>query len=133
MAMTISQLAGSAGIGVETVRFYQRRGLLEDPRPRATGASGTRHYGAEDLRRLRFIRSAQAAGFTLGEVARLITLDAANDRPQAQAMAAQRIAALDREIAERTAARTALAALARECAHGGEGPCPILDAFETGT
>ena len=68
-AMSISQLARSAGVGVETVRYYQRRGLLADPRPQKTGASGIRHYGPDEERRLGFIRMAQAAGFTLDEIA----------------------------------------------------------------
>ena len=64
---TIAGLAKAAGVGVETVRYYQRRGLMNEP-PRSGGTGltgGIRRYGAEDLRRLRFIRSAQAAGFTL--------------------------------------------------------------------
>ena len=51
-AMTISQLARSAGVGVETVRYYQRRGLLPDPRPRKTAPAGIRHYGPDEARRL---------------------------------------------------------------------------------
>ena len=52
-AMSISQLARNAGVGVETVRYYQRRGLLPDPQPQKTGASGIRHYGPDEARRLR--------------------------------------------------------------------------------
>ena len=86
-AMSISQLARSAGVGVETVRYYQRRGLLSDPRPQTTGVSGIRHYGPDELRRLRFVRSAQAAGFTLEEIAELLHLDSTGDRPRAGEMA----------------------------------------------
>lgn len=129
-AMTISQLARSAGVGVETVRYYQRRGLLPDPRPQRTGASGIRHYGLDEARRLRFIRSAQAAGFTLEEVAELLRLDASGDRPRARAMARARIAELDARIAELEKARQSLARLARECAAGDKGPCPIIASFE---
>lgn len=129
---TISGLARAGGVGVETVRYYQRRGLLETP-GRAGG--GVRRYGESDLARLRFIRSAQAAGFTLEQIAELIALDAGEDRPRARQLAAERIAALDQRIAELTAARDALARLARDCAAGTTGPCPILTAFEpeTGT
>ena len=74
--LTIGRLAEAAGVGVETVRFYQRKGLLETP----TRESGIRRYGSEDLRRLRFIRQAQAAGFTLEEIRELIALDAGHDR-----------------------------------------------------
>ncbi|MDP3673602.1 MAG: MerR family DNA-binding protein [Novosphingobium sp.] len=131
MAMTISELANGAGVGVETVRFYQRRGLVDDPRPsRSGGAPGRRHYGEDDLRRLRFVRSAQRAGFTLDEIARLIELDRDNDRATARTMARERIAALDARIAELEASRDALARLERDCVSGTQGPCPILAAFD---
>ena len=131
MAITISELGRSAGVGVETVRFYQRRGLLIDPQPSRTGgAPGRRHYGDDDLRRLRFIRSAQRAGFSLDEIARLIELDRDNDRATAQAMARERIAELDSRIAELQQSRDALTRLAQDCAGGGKGPCPILAAFD---
>lgn len=129
-AMSIAQLARSAGVGVETVRYYQRRGLLPDPRPQKTGASGIRHYGEEEARRLRFIRSAQAAGFTLEEIAELLRLDSTDDRPRAREMARTRIAALDQQIEALRNARQSLSKLARECATGGKGPCPIIAAFE---
>ena len=129
-AMSISQLAKSAGVGVETVRYYQRRGLLADPRPQKTGVSGIRHYGEEEARRLRFVRSAQAAGFTLEEIAELLRLDSTGDRPRAREMARARIGALDDKIAELQRARQSLARLARECGAGGKGPCPIIASFE---
>ena len=130
MALTISELAKGAGVGVETVRFYQRRGLLADPKPsRFGGARGRRHYGEGELRRLRFIRAAQRAGFTLDEIARLLELDRVDDRPAARAMAHERIAALDAKIADLQQARASLTRLAKACAGGPEGPCPILEAF----
>jgi MerR family mercuric resistance operon transcriptional regulator len=129
-AMSIAELARSAGVGVETVRYYQRRGLLPDPRPQKTGASGIRHYGPDEGRRLGFIRSAQAAGFTLEEIAELLHLDSTDDRPRAREMARSRIAALDAKIAEFQRARQSLAKLAKDCAAGDKGPCPIIAAFE---
>ena len=123
-AMSISQLARSAGVGVETVRYYQRRALLPDPRPQKTATSGIRHYGPDEARRLRFIRTAQNAGFTLEEIAELLHLDSSGDRPRA------RIAALDAKIAELQRARQSLSKLARECAAGDKGPCPIIASFE---
>ena len=131
MSMTISGLARSAGVGVETVRFYQRKGLLDDPRPSESGRQGQKHYGEQDLRRLRFIRSAQAAGFTLAEIGELLSLDAGHDRPRAREMATIRLAAIDQEIARLEAARQGLRKLAKECAKGDAGPCPIIAAFET--
>ena len=130
MALSIAELARSAGVGVETVRYYQRRGLLPDPRPQRTGVSGIRHYGPDEARRLRFIRSAQTAGFTLEEIAELLRLDASGDRPRAREMARARIAELDAKIAELKKARQSLARLARECAAGDKGPCPIIASFE---
>lgn len=124
--MTIARLADAAGVGVETIRYYQRRGLLAVP----DGGGGVRRYGAQDLRRLRFIRSAQAAGFTLAEIGELIALDATHDRNRARTLASQRLAALDARIAELQAARAALARLASACAMGSKGPCPIIEAFE---
>jgi len=125
--LRISELARKGGVGVETVRFYQRKGLIDAPQGEATGG---RHYGSDDVRRLRYIRKAQTAGFTLSEIAELIDLDRADDRPRARDMARERIAALDARIAELTEARASLAKLARDCARGGAGPCPILSAFD---
>lgn len=124
--MTIGSLAKAGGVGVETVRYYQRRGLLAEP----ARAGGVRRYGEGDARRLRFIRAAQEAGFTLNGISELLELDAGEDRVRAHALAQARIAAIDAEVAKLTAARGALEKLARRCATGeGEG-CPILGAFE---
>ena len=130
--MTIARLAQAGGVGVETVRYYQRRGLLaEPPRPPGAGSGGgVRRYGAEDARRLRFIRSAQAAGFTLEQIGELLALDSGEDRGRALALAQARLVELDARIAELEAARGALRRLAGACAGGGKGPCPILEAFE---
>ena len=126
MAMTIGVLARQGGVGVETIRYYQRRGLLSTPRR----GDGVRRYGADALKRLRFIRSAQAAGFTLEQVGELLALDATHDRARARSLAKDRIAALDEKIAELEAARDALKRLARECGANARGPCPIITAFE---
>jgi MerR family mercuric resistance operon transcriptional regulator len=130
--MTIASLAREGGVGVETVRYYQRRGLMIEPqRPTGSGlGGGVRRYGEDDARRLRFIRAAQTAGFTLEEIGELLLLDAVDDRARARAMAQGRIAALDAKIAELQAARAALGRLAQQCGSGGKGPCPILKAFE---
>lgn len=126
--MTIAKLARAGEVGVETVRYYQRRGLLAEPeRP---DGNGFRSYGENDVRRLRFVRQAQAAGFTLEEIGELLALDATDDRARARELAFRRVAELDRRIAEMTAARDALVRLADDCAHAGAGPCPILAAFE---
>jgi MerR family mercuric resistance operon transcriptional regulator len=126
-ADTIGALAKAAGVGVETVRYYQRRGLLPEP-PRPHGE--VRRYGDEDVRRLRFIRSAQAAGFTLAEIGELLQLSASDDRERARQLAQARVAALDEKIAELQRAREALDGLATSCARKRGGPCPILTAFD---
>lgn len=125
-AFTISRLAEAGGVGVETIRYYQRRGLLAEP-PRA---GAIRRYGDSDLRRLRFIRRAQAAGFTLETIAELLALDSSEDRARVHALAAERLAALEAKIAELETARAALTRLSRACAAGKTGPCPIIAAFE---
>lgn len=129
---TIGWLAREGGVGVETIRYYQRRGLIGTPA--RTGGSaiggGVRRYDGSDARRLRFIRAAQRAGFTLEQIGELVSLDAGEDRDRARALATTRIAALDAEIAELTAARDALARLASACAAGDDGPCPIIAAFD---
>ena len=131
-SVTIAGLAREGGVGVETIRYYQRRGLLKTPerRDRTREGGGIRRYGDEDIRRLRFIRSAQTAGFSLEQIAELLALDASEDRPRARALAKQRISALNAEIAELKAARDSLQRLARACDAGGVGPCPIIAAFD---
>lgn len=131
-SLTIAKLAEAGDVGVETVRYYQRRGLIGTPE-RSGGVGlggGIRRYGDEDIRRLRFIRSAQAAGFTLEEIGELIELDAGEDRARARELARDRIAALDAKIAEMQAARTSLQRLAHACSMSDKGLCPIISAFE---
>jgi len=124
--MKIGDLARAGGVGVETIRYYQRRELLDEP----LRADGARRYSLDDLRRLRFIRAAQSAGFTLEEIGELLDLDATEDRDRARSLASQRIAKLDIEIERLRAARAALARLASDCSKGGAGRCPIISAFE---
>ena len=123
--LTVGKLADAAGVGVETIRFYQRKGLLKQP----TREHGIRRYGSDELRRLRFIRQAQAAGFTLAEIKELLALDASDDRKRARQLAQARIQALDDKMAELKRARDALSRLATECEEGSRGPCPILTSF----
>ena len=127
VSLRISDLARSGNVGVETIRFYQRKGLMPPPDGSAVGA---RHYDDEDVRRLRFIREAQAAGFSLAEIAELIELDRRDDRARARELARQRIIALDAQIATLEQSSRSLRKLARDCASGDEGPCPILTAFD---
>lgn len=125
-SLTIGKLAAAGGVGVETVRFYQRKRLLDQP----TREVGIRRYGREDLRRLRFIKQAQSAGFTLQEIKELLDLDAGRDRARACELARARVRELDQRIAELKRARAALKRLATECSDGSSGPCPILTSFQ---
>lgn len=129
MHLSIAKFAETGGVGVETVRFYQRKGLLPVP---VTG-TGMRRYGEAEVRQLRFIRMAQRAGFTLEEIRELIALDSGQDRRRARELAGARVAKLDQQIAELQQARDCLRQLARQCADGAPGPCPILASFEPGS
>jgi MerR family mercuric resistance operon transcriptional regulator len=132
MQLTIGKLAAAGDVGVETVRYYQRRGLMGTP-ARSGGdgwGGGVRRYDEDDLRRLKFIRAAQGAGFTLDEIGELLALEASDDRVRVRTLARQRVEVLDGKIAQMTATRAALARLADQCAASDKGPCPILAAFE---
>lgn len=127
LSLTVGELAKAAGVHVETVRYYQRRGLLPTPE---------RHYGTirrytdVDCDRLRFIRRAQRLGFTLEEIAQLLALDALRDRDRARALAESKVADLDVRIADLRAMRRVLVEQIAHCVHGQSAePCPILDAF----
>lgn len=135
ISTTIAGLASAGGVGVETIRYYQRRGLLPEP-PRSGGdglRGGVRRYGEAEVRRLRFIRQAQAAGFTLEEIGELLSLDAGQDHARARELATARISELDRRIEALQSARAALSRLADACARKGGGPCPIIASFDETT
>ncbi len=125
-SLTIGKLAAASGVGVETIRYYQRRALLETP----ARDRNARRYGSNDLKRLHFIRQAQSAGFTLEEIKELLDLDASADRGRARELASARVTALDEKITQLQRARDALKRLARECGNGASGPCPILASFD---
>lgn len=125
MDMTIGKFAATGGVGVETIRFYQRKGLLRTPKR----LEGGRRYGREDVRRLLFIKRAQTAGFTLEEIRELLDLDAGEDRDRAREAARSRLGALNVRIAELNRTREALERLIKECSSGSGGPCPILASF----
>jgi len=118
-------LAVKAQVGVETVRFYQRKELLNKPEPRGK----FRYYGNEHLNRLSFIKKAQMAGFSLTEIKTLIELDAKQDRATAHQLASEKLAKLDQQIMELQAVRSALARLAKTCEQKNSELCPILTAF----
>ncbi|RYZ90410.1 MAG: MerR family transcriptional regulator [Proteobacteria bacterium] len=122
---TIGKLAEAAAVGVETIRFYQRKGLISVP----SSSDGFRQYSNYDLRNLHFIRSAQTAGFTLEEIKELMALDSTEERQRAHQLAVLRLKALNAKILELEKARDSLRWLAEECSSQAPGPCPILKAF----
>jgi len=126
--LTIGRLAALAGVNVETIRYYQRRGLLDEPRK---PSGGYRHYPADMARRVRFIKRAQALGFTLEEIASLLRLDGADCCADTRELAAHKIALIERKLLDLAAMRAALAALVHQCNTGqAGGPCPIISVLE---
>lgn len=126
--LTIGKLAGAVGVNIETIRYYQRRGLLDEP-PKPLG--GHRRYAPEQVRRLRFIKRAQALGFTLDEIAALLTLDAACACADTRTLAIRKLSLIERKIADLAAMRQALGNLVQQCdAGGGHAACPIIDVLE---
>ena len=120
MTITTGKLARTAGVGIQTIRFYEREGLLE-PAPRSE--SGYRKYGDADLARLRFIRRAQELGFTLREIRELIELQGSPDAPcdRVCEKATEKLADVRQRIADLTRMENALAALTGTC----EGSVPV--------
>lgn len=125
--MTIAILAKAAGVGVETVRFYQRRGLMPVPKPASTGPY--RSYDTTHLERLRTIRRAQAAGFKLEEIRELLTADPLRDRSRVLKLASARLEALKLQQEQLDAARQGLERLVSSCHRSRGAPCPIVSAF----
>ena len=127
--LTIAEFAASAGVGVETIRFYQRRGLLPSP-PRRDGA--IRRYGAADVQRLRFIRSAQSLGFSLDQVAELLRLEDGAHCKEASSIAEAKLTDIRIKLAELSRMEVALTALVQAChVRRGKVSCPLIEAFHT--
>ena len=121
--MTIGKLAAAEGVGVETVRFYQRRGLLAEPERRGSGYRG---YSDADRSRLVFIRRARALGFTLGEIAELLGPAEAQSTAEIQTAAQAKLAAIDDQVRELLQQRCRLRQLIRVCEHGNGKECAAL-------
>ena len=127
--LTIGQVAREAGVGVETIRYYEREKLLDEP---ARRESGYRQYGHGVIDRLRFIHRAKGLGFTLREIKELLRIHADDDatRAEVKRRAEEKIAAIEAKIAELQRMRSALGGLVAAC--DGEGPidgCPIIEAL----
>ena len=125
----IGQLAQAAGVGIDTVRFYERQGLL--PKARRL-ASGYRVYDPGDVKRLRFVRRAKALGFTLEEIRDLLALSDHRDDDMAalKGLATEKLADVQAKLAELNRIREGLETLVVACpGHGALAQCPILNAL----
>jgi len=123
--LTIGKLAHAADVGVETVRFYQRRALLEEP---SKPKHHQRRYSTRTLERLKFIRRAQAAGFTLREIGTLLELGT-NRCADVRSLARMKLIQIDRQVTELHLIRGRLEELLGECGKTGSGQCGMVAAL----
>jgi len=123
--LTIGRLARVAGVNVETIRYYQRRGLVDEPEK---PLGGHRRYAASAATRVRFIKRAQQLGFTLDEVTGLLRLEDGQSCRETRLLAEHKLALIETRIADLTRMRRMLKGLIAECA-AGQRPrsCPIID------
>jgi len=128
--LSIGEVAREAGVNVQTLRYYERRGLVEAP---GRTDSGRRQYPADTVRLIRFIKRAQGLGFTLKEVEGLIALrqTRGRDRANVRRLATAKLAEVDEKIARLRAIRKAVAALVETCACTGQAlECPIIESLD---
>ena len=124
---TIASLAQAAGVGVETVRYYERRGLIAQP---ARMAGAYRRYGGDHVHRIKFIRRAQELGFDLEEIETLLALEDGTDRRTIRRIAGARLAEIRQRLTDLKRMEHALAHLLHECeAHQRARRCPIIAAI----
>lgn len=121
--LTIGRLARAAGVGIETIRYYQQRGLL--PVPSTVGAY--RHYPRAMIERIRFIKRAQELGFSLDEITELLRLEDGSDRGSVRRISAARLQQIEQKLADLRRMQKALKHLLSQCEHTGSNlPCPII-------
>lgn len=126
--LSIGAFAGSAGVNVETIRFYQRKGLLPQPN-RPYGS--IRRYGETDVARVRFVKSAQSLGFSLDEVAGLLSLDDGTHCDEARRVAEEKLADVRSKLADLLRIESVLATLVDDCcASRGTVSCPLISALQ---
>lgn len=126
-AIKIGRLAERAGVHLETIRYYQRLGLMPTP---ARDYGSVRRYGEEALDRLRFIKRAQSLGFSLDEVKLLLELSVGEHCAQTRTLAEQKRRLVERKIADLRGMEAALDKLVRACGKGGKGHgCPIIESL----
>ena len=122
--LTIGALAKAAGVHVETVRYYQRRGLVSEPK-RQVGS--VRRYGDDAVKRLRFIRRAQELGFTLEEIKILVRLGETPNCRDAKTLAARKLGLVESRLEDLRRMQSALKSLVSQCETGRERSCPIIE------
>lgn len=122
-ALTIGVLARLAGVNVETIRYYQRRGLLPEPRK---PVGGVRHYSGSDVDRIHFIKSAQRLGFTLEEVGLLLRLEDGARCAEAREIAELKLADVRARLTDLQRIEAALSGLVKKCQAGGSVSCPLI-------
>lgn len=130
-AMKISEVAEQGGVNRQTIRYYEREGLLPEP-PRL--ASGYRIFPSQTVRRVRFIKRAQELGFSLAEIRELLTLrvDRKRDRAAVRTIAHAKLSQIDEKIRSLEVMKRALEHLTGKCAgHGPASECPILEALDS--
>jgi MerR family mercuric resistance operon transcriptional regulator len=126
-SLTIGALAEAAGVHVETIRFYQRKGLLPEPK-RPPG--GIRHYGQSDLERLRFVKSAKGLGFSLEEIGQLLKLADGTHCREAAELAAQHLLSVQARLCELHRIEGALLQQLEACkSRQGNYPCPLIESL----
>ena len=126
-AFTVARLAEAAGVGVETIRYYERRGLLARPQ---RGAGTYREYERKHVARIRFVKRAQDLGFTLAEIETLLKLDDGTDRATIRKIAGERLAQIRSRVADLRRMEKTLAHVLHDCERRGEAPhCPIIEAI----
>jgi MerR family mercuric resistance operon transcriptional regulator len=127
LSLTIAGAADAAQVGVETVRYYERRGLIEQPKQKV---GAYRRYDSKHVARIRFIKRAQELGFTLEEIESLLKLQDGTDRRSIRTIAARRLEQIRSRIADLRSIEKALGHVLHECeARAGTPHCPIIDAM----
>lgn len=121
--MKVGQAAREVGVAASAVRYYEERGLLK---PSGRSESGYRLYSPGDVDRLRFIRSAQAVGFTLEDIRALLVFDRGDGRDDVRRLLERRLADIDRKMSELKRVRVTLASALKRC-RGSKDECPVLD------
>ena len=128
LSMSIGALAKAAGVNVETIRFYQRKGLLQEPK-RDRGL--IRRYALKDVERVRFIKAAQRIGFSLEEAGELLDLDSGGHCEEARTMAEQKLGDVRARLTELQRVESALARLVADCgAAKGTVQCPLIASLQ---